>query len=185
MARFAEIEHGKVKYIIDTDKSPNFDAEVLRSLGDIFIELSAKKHASVSEGWSYNGKDFQAPPPPVSTTLDEIRDLKYSEIRAAYDEFDRNGAVEVSLGFPIQCGQAHLQRFDGAVRFAEQMSAPAMYITDANDVTHEDIPIADAKQALLEVTSAALKAHRLKQDLRAAIWMAQTEEDVCAIEWKM
>lgn len=184
MARFAEIENEKVKCIIDTDKSPSFDAAKLRKLGDTFIELP-KKNANVSEGWSYDGTNFQAPPPVVPMTLDELRDLKFSEIQAAYNAFDLAGTVVVSLGYPIQCGQAHVQRFDGAIRFAEQSGAPKIYITDANDMTHEDVPIEDAKRALLEVMAGALKAHRVKQDLRAAIWAAQTEEEVRAIEWKM
>lgn len=190
MPKFVEIDTNEanekiVKCIIDTDADTNFDPAILREFKDLYIELNKTQAKKVEEGWLYDGKDFTAPPPPPEPTLDELKESKLAEIKSAYDEFDRTGSVVVSLGYPIQCGQAHVQKFDGAVRYAEQTGAATVYITDANDDTHYDVPIADAKTALMEVVGASLKAHALKQELRARVEAATKKEEIEAIAWAL
>jgi hypothetical protein len=116
-------------------------------------------------------------------TLAEIKAAKWNEIGAVYDEFDRTGTVETSLEYPIQVGQAHLEKLDGAIRYAEMTERESIYITDANDVTHYGVSLANAKMVLLEAMAAALAAHQQKQALRAAVTAAETAEDVEAISW--
>jgi hypothetical protein len=121
---------------------------------------------------------FQQPP-----TLAEIKAAKWDEIGAAYKNFDRTATVETTLEFPIQIGQEHLVKLDGAIRFAEMVKAETIYITDANDITHYDVDLDDANQVLIEGMTAAEAAHQKKQTLRAAVTAAETAEEVEAISW--
>jgi hypothetical protein len=127
------------------------------------------------EGWS------DSPPPP---TLEEAKEKKLAEISAAYNEFDANGSVMTTAGYPIQVGQAHVAKLDGAIRFAEMTDAASIYITDADNVTHYGVSLADAKGILLEQMGAALAAHAKKQTLRAQVEAAETVEDVEGISWE-
>jgi hypothetical protein len=120
------------------------------------------------------------PPPP---TLEEAKEKKLAEISAAYNEFDANGTVETSAGYPIQVGQAHVTKLDGAIRFAEMTDAETIYITDADNVTHYNVSLPDAKKILMEQMGAALAAHAKKQTLRAQVEAAGTVEQVEAISW--
>lgn len=190
MPKFAEIEKNEnqevfVKCFIDTDANPEFDPAILREFKDLYVELNTQQAKEVEANWLYDGRVFTPPPPPPEPSLDELKEMKLAEIKQAYENFEATGTVTVSLGYPIQCGQLHAQKFDGAVRYAEQMNQDTIYITDANDETHYDVPIADAKKALLEVTAQSLKAHALKQTLRSQVEAAQSKEDIEAIKWNL
>jgi hypothetical protein len=108
---------------------------------------------------------------------------KLAEISAAYAEFDAIGTAETSAGYPVQVGQAHVTKLDGAIRFAEMTDAETIYITDAGNVTHYNVSIADARGILLEQMGAALAAHAKKQTLRAQVEAAETVEEIDAIAW--
>jgi hypothetical protein len=108
---------------------------------------------------------------------------KRAEISAAYNHYDAAASAQTSLGYPLQVGQAHISKLDGAIRYAEMMSAQTIYITDADNVTHEGVTLADARTALLEAMGAAMAAHHHKQELRAAVDAAETVEAVRAVSW--
>jgi hypothetical protein len=115
--------------------------------------------------------------------LEDIKIDKLEEISAAYLGFDTNGTTVTGAGYPIQVGQAHVTKLDGAIRFAEMIRAEVIYITDANDATHHDVTLDQAKQVLTEQMGAALAAHAKKQELRARVAAAETIEEVRAISW--
>jgi hypothetical protein len=121
---------------------------------------------------------------PETEILEDIKTDKWIEISEAYKNYDATASADTALGYPLQLGQAHISKFDGAIRFAELTGLGTIYITDSNDVTHYDVPLADAKQALVEVMAAALAAHQRKQELRALITEAATADDVRAISWE-
>jgi hypothetical protein len=120
---------------------------------------------------------------PDAKVLEDVKTDKWNEIGAAYAKHDAEANIVTSLGFPLQIGQAHVSKLDGAIRFAELSGMESIYITDSDDVTHTNIPISDAKQALLEAMGAALVAHQHKQELRAAIMAAETIEEIQAVSW--
>jgi hypothetical protein len=122
-------------------------------------------------------------PEPAPPTLEEAKTAKLAEISAAYNTFDATGTAGTSAGYPIQVGQAHVSKLDGAIRFAEMAGASEIYITDADNVTHYSVSIADAKGILMEQMGAALAAHLKKQTLRAEVEAAGTVEDVGAVVW--
>ncbi len=72
---------------------------------------------------------------------------------------------------------------DGAIELAQANEQTSLYLTDANDVTHEGVSIADAQTTLMEMMAAFAQAHAKKQTLRAQIDAAQTVEDVEAVTW--
>jgi hypothetical protein len=109
--------------------------------------------------------------------------VKMAEISAAYNHYDATASAQTSLGYPLQLGQTHISKLDGAIRYAEMMDSPTIYITDADNATHEDVTLADAQTALKEVMGAAMAAHHHKQELRAAVNAAETIEEVRAVSW--
>jgi hypothetical protein len=139
------------------------------------VETEIKEYGPLPEGWS------DTPPPP---TLEEARAAKLAEITAAYNEFDAAGTVETTAGYPIQIGQSHVSKLDGAIRFAEMMNAQSIYITDADNVSHYSVSLADARGILMEQMGAAMAAHQKKQTLRAQTEAAETVEQVIAISWQ-
>ena len=113
--------------------------------------------------------------------LFELKEQKLAEISEVYDQYDATGVTMVSLGFLIQIGQDHCVKLDGAIRFAELVGQTEIYITDANNVTHYGLTLEQAKQVLTEQMMASLAAHAKKQQLRAAVEAAETDEELNAV----
>ena len=124
----------------------------------------------------WNGEDFNVP------TLEDLRNRKYREIAQAHKEHVA-GSVMTSLGFPMQFDMKDSLMVEGAIKIAQASGATTIYLTDAEDVTHYDIPLADAQTVLLEMSTAFAMAHAKKQNLRDGITQAQTAEDLELIVW--
>ena len=114
--------------------------------------------------------------------IEDVRDDKRVEISAAFDAYIA-GSVTVSLGFPMQFNTRDTLMVRGAIELAQANEQTTLYLTDANDVTHYDVPVEDAEKLLFEVMGAAMMAHQKKQTLRAQILAATTIEEVEAIHW--
>ena len=124
----------------------------------------------------WNGEDFNVP------TLEDLRNRKYRGIAQAHKEHVA-GSVMTSLGFPMQCDMKDSIMVEGAIKIAQASGAETIYLTDANDVSHYDIPLADAQTVLLEMSTAFAQAHAKKQKLRDDISEAQTQSDLDSISW--
>jgi hypothetical protein len=122
---------------------------------------------------------YEAPPPP---SFEDLRARKYREISQAHKEHVA-GSVMTSLGFPMQFDMKDSLMVEGAIKLAQASGATTIYLTDAEDVTHYDIPLADAQTVLLEMSTAFAQAHAKKQTLRAEITQATTEADLDAVKW--
>ena len=118
----------------------------------------------------------------LEEVLDEIRVRKFSEISQAHREHVA-GSVMTSLGFPMQFDMKDSLMVEGAIKIAQATGATTIYLTDANDVSHYDIPLADAQTVLLEMSTAFAQAHAKKQMLRDGISKAQTQSDLDRISW--
>ena len=88
-----------------------------------------------------------------------------------------------SLGFPMQFDMKDSLMVEGAIKIAQATGATTIYLTDANDVSHYDIPLADAQTVLLEMSTAFAQAHAKKQTLRERAAEAQTQSDLDSISW--
>ena len=114
--------------------------------------------------------------------FEQARERKYSEIAQAHKEHVA-GSVMTSLGFPMQFDMKDSIMVEGAIKLAQASGATTIYLTDAEDVTHYDIPLADAQTVLLEMSTAFAQAHAKKQTLRAEIAQATTQAELNAITW--
>lgn len=132
-------------------------------------------------GWCIH--ENGVPMPPDVKVLEHVQDDKWDEIGRSYDDFVETGTTMTSAGYPLQIGDSHVAKFDGAIRFAQGVGYPTIYITDANDVTHYEVPVEEAEKLLYEVMGAAMMAHQKKQALRAQVLAATTIEEVEAIHW--
>lgn len=118
----------------------------------------------------------------VADKFEQARERKYSEIAQAHKEHVA-GSVMTSLGFPMQFDMKDSLMVEGAIKIAQASGATTIYLTDAEDVTHYDIPLADAQTVLLEMSTAFAQAHAKKQLLRDDISEAQTQSDLDRISW--
>ena len=118
----------------------------------------------------------------VEDKFEQARERKYDEISRSHKEHVA-GSVMTSLGFPMQFGIQDILMVEGAIKLAQASGATTIYLTDAEDVTHYDIPLADAQTVLLEMSTAFAQAHAKKQMLRDDISKAQTQSDLDDINW--
>jgi hypothetical protein len=118
----------------------------------------------------------------IAGILAAAKAAKKQEIAAAFDTHVA-GSVAVSLGYPMQFDTLDTLMVRGAIELAQANEQTSLYLTDANDVTHEGVSIADAQTTLMEMMAAFAQAHAKKQTLRAQIDAAQTVEDVEAVTW--
>ena len=118
----------------------------------------------------------------IAAILAGAKSAKKDEIAAAFDTHIA-GSVMVTLGYPLQFNTRDTIMVRGAIELAQATEQTSLYLTDANDVTHEGVSIAEAQATLIEMMAAFAQAHAKKQTLRAQIDAAQTVEDVEAVTW--
>ena len=138
-------------------------------------------HKEKPEGY-YTVAEWGALSPKPEVSLEYLKAEKMAEITRKYIEHDRISKIETSADMPIQTGRAHCTNLAGAIQYAEMAGQSSMYITDAENVTHFDVPIGTAKQILLEQMAAATATHALKQQLRTQVAAAGTVEELGAVE---
>ena len=73
-------------------------------------------------------------------------------------------------------------KMQGAISLMEATGATEGYLTQADDTTVYNVPLAAMKTVLVEMLGAYAACHARKQELRAAIISAETIEDLDAIE---
>lgn len=115
-------------------------------------------------------------------TFKELKDNKFADIGIAYEQHIR-GSFVCSLGYPMQFNESDSLKMEGAIILMEVGEQATGYLTDANDETHYDVPLADIKAVKLEMLMAFAEAHAKKQLLRQAVKDATTEEELEAIIW--
>ena len=121
---------------------------------------------------------------PIGQETPSLDELKGLYQQAISDSFTAHvaGSFMCFLGWPMQFAESDSIKMEGAIKLLESQNAEAGYLTDANDVTHYDVPIADMRAVLLEMLSAYAAAHARKQLLRAQVETARSAKDLNAIE---
>ena len=119
--------------------------------------------------------------PAPAPTLDELKARKLATLE---DSFDARvaGSFTCSQGYPMQFDRSDTLAVEGAIQLLKATEQTTGYLTDANDVTHYGIPLATMEAVKVEMLAAYAQCHARKQELRAAINAAQTEEELAAIE---
>ena len=113
--------------------------------------------------------------------LEAKKIIKASEMECAFD--DRvAGSITTSQGYVMQFNVDDSLKMQGALTLMETTEATEGYLTQADDTTVYHVPIATMKAVLVEMLAAYAACHARKQELRAAINAAQTEEALAAIQ---
>ena len=145
------------------------------------LEIALWGAAGSQVGWAAVA-DVVISDAPDEIVLQDARDSKYNEISRSHKEHVA-GSVMTSLGFPMQFDMKDNIMVEGAIKIAQATGATTIYLTDANDVSHYDIPLADAQTVLLEMSTAFAQAHLKKQNLRSLTAQAETQSDLDDINW--
>lgn len=145
------------------------------------LEIALWGAAGSRVGWAAV-TDVVVSDAPDEIVLQDARECKYGEISWSHKEHVA-GSVMTSLGFPMQFGIQDILMVEGAIKLAQVNQAEVIYLTDAEDVTHYDISLADAQAVLLEMSTAFAQAHAKKQTLRERAAKAQTQSDLDKINW--
>ena len=121
----------------------------------------------------------QAEPP---ATLAELKAARLSELE---DSFDTHVSGSVTInpgGYLMQFDVSDSLKMQGAITLMETTGQTEGYLTQADDTTIYHVPLETMKHVLVEMLAAYAQCHASKQELRAAINAAQTEEELNAIE---
>lgn len=116
-------------------------------------------------------------------TFEELKQDKQNELNDAF-----NRAVEGSFitteGYNMQFNTDDSLKMFGAIQLLESSGVETGYITDADDVTHYDIPISVMKSVQNQMLKKYAECHLLKQQYRALIEAASDEEALQDIEFE-
>ena len=109
-----------------------------------------------------------------------LKERKLTELSA---DFNRRigGSVVTSQGYIMQFDISDILKMQGATALLEAQGAETGYITQADDTTVYDVPLATIKAVQGEMMQAWAACHAHKQKLRALITAAETEEALNSI----
>ena len=133
------------------------------------------------DAWAKEHPDLvQHEQPAPAPTLDELKALKLAELE---DSFDTrvSGSFVCSQGWPMQFDRSDTLAVEGAVQLLKATGLSTGYLTDADDETHYRIPVLAMEAVKVEMLGAYAQCHARKQELRAAINAAGTEEELNAV----
>ena len=133
------------------------------------------------DAWARENPDQVQHEQPVVHTLDDLKTDRLAELESSFDT-RVSGSFVCSQGWPMQFDRSDTLAVEGAIQLLRATEQATGYLTDANDVTHYDIPIAVMEAVKIEMLGAYAQCHARKQEIRAQINEAQTEEELNAIE---
>ena len=110
-------------------------------------------------------------------TFEELKQDKQNELNDAF-----NRAVEGSFitteGYKMQFNTDDSLKMFGAIQLLESSGVETGYITDADDATHYDIPLAVMKSVQNQMLNRYAECHLLKQQYRKAINNCNSIDDL-------
>lgn len=113
-------------------------------------------------------------------SLEELRTAKLWELERSFNERVK-GSFPCSLGYPMQFDRSDTLAVEGAIQLLEATGQESGYLTDAEDVSHYDVPLTSMEQVKVEMLAAYAACHAAKQGYRAAIGAAQDKAALDAI----
>lgn len=119
-------------------------------------------------------------------TFDELKTAKIDELASSFS-IRTTGAFTTTQGYLMQFDTSDSLKMQGAISLMEATGQTEGYLTQADDTTVYHVPLATMKAVLVEMLAAYAACHARKQELRALINAAQTEEelDEIIISWPM
>jgi len=120
---------------------------------------------------------------PKEITLDDLKADKQNELN---DAFNRavEGSFTTTEGYKMQFNTDDSLKMFGAIQLLESSGVESGYITDADDITHYDIPLATMKSVQNQMLNKYAQCHLLKQQYRALIEATSDEEALADIEFQ-
>lgn len=117
-------------------------------------------------------------------SLAELRENKMTELLFSFNQ-RVSGSFKTTDGYSMQFDTSDSLKMQGAITLMEAIGSTVGYITQANDETVYNVPLATMKQVLVEMLNAYAQCHARKQELRTLINNAQTKEelDEIIISW--
>ena len=109
--------------------------------------------------------------------LTELKNEKEYELNDKFKEAV-SGSFTTTEGYKMQFNTDDSLKMFGAIQLLESNGLDTGYITDADDVTHYDIPIATMKSVQNQMLNRYAECHLLKQQYREAINNANSIEDL-------
>ena len=121
--------------------------------------------------------------PNAPKTIEELKADKQNELN---DAFNRavEGSFTTSEGYTMQFNTDDSLKMFGAIQLLESSGVESGYITDADDITHYDIPLATMKSVQNQMLNKYAECHLLKQQYRALIEAASDQEALEDIEFE-
>ena len=121
--------------------------------------------------------------PNAPKTIEELKADKQNELN---DAFNRavEGSFNTTEGYKMQFNTDDSLKMFGAIQLLESSGVETGYITDADDITHYDIPLATMKSVQNQMLNRYAQCHLLKQQYRALIEAADDEEALADIEFQ-
>ena len=107
----------------------------------------------------------------------EAKNIEISQAFASYV----TGSFTCSLGYPMQFDKNDSLLMEGAIQLMQASGATEGYLTDAENVSHYNVPLADIQTVKLEMLAEYAMAHLKKQTLRTQIDSATTQAELDAI----
>lgn len=132
------------------------------------------------EGY-YTPAEWAALHPPPVPALGEVRESKMAEMMSSFNR-RVSGSIVTKGGYKMQFDTSDSLKMQGAISLMEATGATEGYLTQADDTTVYNVPLATMKTVLVEMLGAYAACHARKQELRAAINAAETVEDLNAIK---
>ena len=115
-------------------------------------------------------------------TFEELKADKQNELN---DAFNRavEGSFTTTEGYKMQFNTDDSLKMFGAIQLLESSGVGSGYITDADDITHYDIPLSVMKSVQNQMLNKYAQCHLLKQQYRALIEAASDVEALGDIEF--
>lgn len=132
------------------------------------------------EGY-YTPEEWSALHPPSTPSLEEVRESKMAEMQSSFNQ-RVSGSIVTKDGYKMQFDTSDSLKMQGAITLMETTGQTEGYLTQANDTTVYNVPLAAMKTVLVEMLGAYAACHARKQELRAAINAAETVEDLNSIK---
>ncbi|MEG1798594.1 MAG: hypothetical protein RR214_00265 [Synergistaceae bacterium] len=112
--------------------------------------------------------------------FDVLKQRKITDIKREFNLYV-GGSFVCSLGYPMQFDRKDSLAMEGAIKLLEASGAQTGYLTDANDVSHYDVALADIQKVQMEMLSTYAAAHAKKQSLREQVEIAKNETELAGI----
>ena len=125
-------------------------------------------------------KELHPDPIPV-LTFEEVKANKLLDLHYAFDAAV-SGSFTTTEGYKMQFNTDDSLKMFGAINRLESKGIETGYITDADDVTHYDIPLSVMKSVQNQMLDKFAECHLKKQQYRALIENAESIEDLNKID---